>query len=137
MPKLNLNEMTSRLHPVAHDCNTEWSAVNLCSSLTWLIHAAQLTKYYASDLFITHREIIDAMQRVDVDHDEWVLAGFRDRGIDPRSWVEHRLWNSTDKYHVLAAIHIYMDGWRHVVEVFNLTAVDRQWVFEEEPDDNQ
>lgn len=134
--KLNLPAMTEKLIPVARDLNTKWDVVNLSSVLTWLVHAARYTQHYASDLFFVHKEICWAIEKADVTHDEWVMAGFRDDGIDPRSDVEHRLAWGTD-YHVLAAIHIYIDDWRHVVEVFNLTAVDQQWAFEEEPDDNQ
>lgn len=135
-PKLNLVAMVEGLTPMASDTNTAWDAVNLSSSLTYLVHETKFTKSYASDVFFTRQEIIDAMQKVDADHDAWVIAGFRDNGVDPRLWVENRIWNSADEYHVIAAVHIYIDGWRHIVEVFNLTTVDPQWVFEEEQDDD-
>lgn len=135
--KLNLPAMTEKLIPVARGLNTEWDVVNLSSVLTWLVHAARYTQHYASDLFLVHKEICWAIERANNTHDEWVMAGFRDDGIDPRSHVEHRLAWSTEHYHVLAAIHIYIDGWRHVVEVFNLTAADQQWVFEEEENDSE
>lgn len=136
MTRLDLSAMTAGLTPVASDTNTEWSVVNLSSSFTYLIHAAKFTKSYASDVFFTCQEIADAIQKVDAGHDAWVLAGFRDMGVDPRSSVENRIWNDADEYHVLAAVHIYIDGWRHTVDVFNITTTDPQWVFEEEQDDD-
>lgn len=136
MTRLNLDAMVEGLVPVARDLNVKWDVVNLSDVLTWLVHAARYTQHYASDLFLVHEEICWAIERADVTHDEWVMAGFRDYGIDPRSDIENRIWNDADEYHVIAAVHIYIDDWRHTVEVFNLTATDPQWVFEEEQDDD-